>query len=61
MNKKLKKISLNKRTITQLANVQRQFLVAGGKNDSAVPISRNDTCLCAPTFWKNCETQITAA
>lgn len=57
MNRKIKKLNLNKRTITKMAPVQSQKLAVGGENNSAVPISRNDTCLCAPTFWKNCDTQ----
>jgi hypothetical protein len=66
MKKHIKKLSLKKRTVSKLHTNEKQ-MVQGGLNMAGVSDCTkwsgcdrpSDTCLCGPTFWKNCETVLT--
>jgi hypothetical protein len=67
MKKHIKKLDLKKRTVSNLCTREKQMVHGGIQGTVPVDCSQqwsgcdrpSDTCLCGPTFWKNCETILT--
>lgn len=60
MKKQSRRLTLHRETLLRLEDAPLRAL-AGGMGVTIVPETQQPACyspLCAPTFWKTCETQV---